>query len=65
MRKSLLMLAVAGLCGSLASAFPVASGERISSGYRGPAPRRGRPGRMPPAKRVMLYAQLRRKDGEK
>ena len=61
-----MMLAVAGLCGSLAQAFPVAGGgERISSGYRGPAPRRGRPGSMPPAKRLMRAAQLRRKDGEK
>lgn len=59
------MLAVAGLCGSLASAFPVASGERISSGYRGPAPRRGRSGNMQPAKRMMQAAQLRRKEGAK
>lgn len=60
------MLAVSGLCGSMAAAFPVAGGgERILSGYRGPAPRRGRPGGMPPAKRLVLSAQLRRKDGEK
>ena len=56
-----MMLAVAGLCGSLASAFPVASGERISSGYRGPAPRRGRSGNMPPAKRLLKAAEARRK----
>ena len=63
MRRNLLMLAVAGLLGT---AFPVAGGgERISSGYRGPAPRRGRSGNMPPAKRLMRAAQLRRKDGAK
>ena len=59
-------LAVSGLCGSRASAFPVAGGgERISTGYRGPAPRRGRSGNMQPAKRMMQAAQLRRKEGAK
>lgn len=62
MRKSLVMLAVAGLCGSLGSAFPVSGGgERISRGYRGPAPRRGRSGNMPPAKRLLKAAEARRK----